>query len=357
VIAETATPASLYDVVDDRLARLTVLLGLRRQAATVRQTYHRLCAESLALPVGTRPLRWSRLNADGTPFQLALALGPGATALQFLAETGPPLADNVARLAAAHEAIEELADRFGAARSLPAARGLLEELAPSADRDLLGDEAGAIWIGASFTPEGSPRLKVYVNAKWGKETSRWARVERFAAAVGLDAPWQRAEPLVLGTLEPLGVSLDLAADRPPAGRVYLSGYGRSVREYELLVGAFDPALSSWLRRYCTTLLGDDARRPTRSAVFSFGGPSSRPDSKLELCAHCAFAGDVAARERSLAWLEQLAVSPAPYLGALDVLSEGPLSDAATDVHVYLGVGTRRGAPYSTFYLNPAGGLA
>ena len=357
MIAETASPASLYDVVENRLAHLTDLLGLRRQTATIRDTYELLCSESLALPAGTRPLRWSRLSADGTPFQLALALGPGATALQFLTEIGPPLAENAARLAAARRAIEELAHRFGAVRSLDATGTLLDELAPPADRDLLADEAGPIWLGASFTPGGSPRLKVYVNAKWGKEPSRWARVERFAASVRLAAAWERVKPLVVGRLEPLGVSLDLAADRPPAGRIYLSGYGRSVREYELLVGALDPALSSWLERYCTVLLGDDVRRPTRSAVFSFGGRSSRTDYKLELCAHCALASDVEARERSLEWLEQIGVSPAPYLGALDVLSDGALNRAATELHVYLGVGTRQGALHSTFYLNPAAGLA
>jgi hypothetical protein len=352
-----ASQASLYDVVDNRLEQLIDLLGLRRQAGTIRDTYERLCSESLALPASTRPLRWSRLNADGTPFQLALALGPGATALQFLTETGPPLADNGARLVAAREAIEELAPRLGAVRSLAGTRTLLDMLAPPADVDLLADEAGAIWLGASFTPGRSPRLKVYVNLKWGKETSRWARLERFAASVRLAAAWGRIKPLVVGRLEPLGASLDLAVEQPIAGRIYLSGYGWSVREYEVLVGAYDPTLASSLRRYCAIILGDDLRHPTRSAVFSFGGHTdSRTDCKLELCAHCALASDVDARERSLAWLDDVGVSAEPYRSVLDILSPGPLSRVSTELHVYLGVGARQGAVYSTFYLNPAGGL-
>jgi hypothetical protein len=301
-------------------------------------------------------LRRSRLNADGTPFQLALALGTGATALQFLTETGPALADNDARLAAAREAIEELAPRLGATRSLARARALLDDLAPPDALDLLADEAGAIWLGASFAPGRSPRLKIYVNLKWGSETSRWARLETFAASARLAAPLERIKPLVAGKLEPLGVSLDLASDDPIAGRIYLSGYGRSVREYELLAGACDGALGHWLRRYCAVLLGDDRRQPTRSTVFSLGGQTgSRPDYKLEFCAHCALASDVEARERSLEWLDELGVSPGPYLGVLDVLSDGPLSGGSTELHVYLGVGTRQGGVYSTFYLNPACG--
>ena len=72
--------------------------------------------------------------------------------------------------------------------------------------------------------------------------------------------------------------------------------------------------------------------------------------------HCALPSDADALERSLEWLDEIGVSPAPYVGALDVLSDGPLSRATTDLHVYLGVGVRQGAVYSTFYLNPAGGI-
>jgi hypothetical protein len=214
-----------------------------------------------------------------------------------------------------------------------------------------------MWLGASFAPGRTPRLKIYVNLKWGNEPSRWARLDRFAASTALTAPVERIKQLGIGDLEPLGVSLDLEADRPIAGRIYLSGYGRSVREYELLVDACDPALASWLQRYCAILLGDDRLRPTRSAVFSFGGQTgSRPDYKLELCAHCALASDIDARERSLAWLDDVGVSAEPYRSVLDILSPGPLSRVSTELHVYLGVGAKQGAVYSTFYLNPAGGL-
>ena len=355
--ADTASWASLYDVVGERLEALISLLALRHQAATIGRTYRRLCSESLAVPVGDRPLRRSRLNADGTPFQLALALGAGTPPLQFLADTGPPLADNDVRLAAARDGVEELAHLLGAADSLPHARALLDELAPPDALDLLADEAGAIWLGASFASGRNPQLKVYVNLKWGTEASRRARLQSFAASSGLAAPWERIRPHVEGLLGPLGVSLDLAAGRAIAGRIYLSGYGRSVREYEALAGACDSALEDCVRRYCTILLGDDRHQPTRSAVFSLGGqPGSPPEYKLELCAHCALASDVEARERSLEWLDEIGISPRPYLRVLDILSPGPLGHSATELHVYLGVGTRQGAAYSTFYLNPAVGI-
>jgi hypothetical protein len=352
-----ASSPLLYDVVDNRLAQLIPVFGLGAQTATIACTYEGLCGESLALPVGARPLQPSRLNADGTPFQLALALGAGPPALQFLSETGRPLASNGERLEAAREAIEGLAPRLGAASSLAQAQAFLDDLVPPSDVDLPAIEAGTIWLGARFTPGRSPQLKVYVNLKWGKEISRWTRLETAAAALGLAAPFARLKPLVLGKLEPLGVSLDLAAERPIAGRIYLSGYGRSLREYEGLVRVCDPTLASSLRRYCAIMLGDDLWHPTRSVVFSLGGHTdARTNCKVEFCAHCALASDVDARKRSLTWLDDVGVSAEPYKSVLDILSPGLLSRVSTELHVYLGVGAKQGAVYSTFYLNPAGGL-
>lgn len=352
-----ASSPLLYDVVDNRLAQLIPAFGLDAQTATIGCAYEGLCGESLALRVGERPLQPSRLNADGTPFQLALALGAGPPALQFLSEPGRPLASNSERLEAAREALEGLAPRLGAASSLARAQALLDGLVPPSNVDLTAVEAGAIWLGARFRPGRSPQLKIYVNLKWGKEISRWTRLETAAAVLGLAAPLARLKPLVLGKLEPLGVSLDLAAERPIAGRVYLSGYGRSLREYERLVRVCDPTLPSSLRRFCAIMLGDDLSHPTRSVVFSLGGRAdSRTDCKLELCAHCALASDVDARTRSLAWLDDVGVSAEPYESVLDILSPGPLSRRSTELHVYLGVGARHGAVYSTFYLNPAAGL-
>jgi len=352
-----ASSPLLYDVVDNRLAQLIPVFGLGAQTARIGRTYECLCGESLALPVGARPLQPSRLNADGTPFQLALALGADPPALQFLSEPGRPLASSGERLEAARETIESLAPRLGAASSLVRAQALLDELVPPNDVDLPAVEAGAIWLGARFSLGRSPQLKVYVNLKWGKESSRWSRLEAAAAALGVAAPFARLKPLVLGKLEPLGASLDLAAERPIAGRIYLSGYGRSLREYESLVRLCDPTLASSVRRYCAIMLGDDLWHPTRSVVLSLGGHTeSGTDCKLELCAHCALASDVDARKRSLAWLDDVGVSAEPYRSVLDILSPGPLSRRSTDLHVYLGVGAKQGAVYSTFYLNPAAGL-
>jgi hypothetical protein len=328
---------SVDDRVGARLDAAVSSLGFAEERATIQSAYRLLCSESLEHPAG-----WtSRLNADGTPMQLGLSLGAAGASLQLVADPGP-------RLAA--DALARVAELLAVSGELPRIRRLVAELAPP---DPLAHEAGAVWIGAAFARGRSPRLKVYVNAKWGAAEARWQRLGAFAAA----GEWKAARERV-GELEPLGVSLTVAADADPAARIYLSGYGRSFGYYEHLASAFSgPDFAKILSRYGRTVLGDDFGYPTRSAVWSLGiDGGSTADCKLELCGHCALESDLVARARCVEWLREAGVSPAPYLAVLEAVSGGRLGAAAATVHAYLGAGARRGHAYSTFYFNPATGL-
>lgn len=349
--------ASVYERLGGQLDALIPSFGLAGDRPLIRRAYELLCGESLRLPVGVRPLRGSRLNADGTPFQLALTLGASASPLQFVAEPGPTDARNAERATAARSCIPRLARLVGATEWLPRIFELLDRMAPAHDPDLLGDEAGAVWIGAAFAPARTPRLKVYVNAKWGAEAARWDRLATFANDAGFGGEWRGIRARV-EQLEPLGVSLTVAAGAPPAARIYLSGYGRSFGYHEALAGACGgPSFARLLGRYGETLLEDDYRNPTRSAVWSVASEAgSIVDLKFELCAHCAFDSDARARACCVEWLREMAVSPALYLRVVDALSRDRPGGAAASLHQYVGVGVRRARPYSTFYFNPAAGL-
>jgi hypothetical protein len=78
-----------------------------------------------------------------------------------------------------------------------------------------------------------------------------------------------------------------------------------------------------------------------------------PDFKLELCGHCAFDTDIQANKRCIDWLSEAGVYSAPYVQMVDHLSGGVLSGTEARLHAYLGIGARKGQPYSTFYFNPA----
>ena len=354
-LREVAAP-SLYDCVGARLNALIPSFGLLAERTTIKHAYRLACREALGLSTGRRPLRMSRLNADGTPFQFGLTLGTSGSALQFVTETGPPLAGPAERAASARRSIHRLAALAGTREGLSLVTELVSEFAPPEDPDLLAEGAGALWIGAAFAPGRSPRLKVYVNAKWGRQEARWARLAAFADRVGAAHDWKATRGLV-DELEPLGISLTLAAGAAPAARIYLSGYGRSFSYYERLGTACGgPAFAQLLRRYGQTMLTGDYRYPSRSAVWSLGTVAgSLVDCKLELCGHCSFASDARIRARCLEWLPQMNVSPELYLKVVDVLSGGTPSAVDARLHAYVGVGMNRGQPYSTFYFNPAAG--
>ena len=354
VAPRESSPTSLYQHVGERLAELIPLFGLRPVSATIARTYALLCRQSLDIPWGHRPAHASRLNADGTPFQFSLTLGAPALALQFLADTGPPTADAAQRLVAQRQCIRDLASLFGAQASLSRVSPWLDDLAPDDDPELLAADAGAIWIGAGFTPRRGARLKVYVNAKWGSASSRWARLAAFAGRLGVAEEWCRAQRWV-SALEPLGVALIIGCDTPVSGRIYLSGYGRPLDDYEMLAGRFGGNASQrHLRQFGAALFADDCAYPTRSAVASFGlQPAGIADAKFEFCGHCAFDSDVQAATRCTRWLQQIGVDPAMYTQLVGLLSGGAPSDTEVGLHSYVGIGSRRDQLYSTFYFNPA----
>ena len=351
--ASLDTP-SLYTSVGERLDELISPFGLDSQRETIREAYELLCRRSLDVSAGRRPLHGSRLNEDGTPFQLALSLAGSTARLQFISDIGPLSAGNAERGAAVRRCLPRIARALGTPMWVSHLSEVLDELAPQDDPDLLADDSGPAWVGVSFAAGRPGSLKIYINARWGSEISQWARLAAFAEIARVTRRWRDVRART-AELEPLGVSLTVAAGASPNYRIYLGGYGRPFGYYEDLArlggGA---ALAGLVRRYGRIVLADGYDRPTRSAVWSLGAEDGEfVDNKLELCGHCVFQDDEKARERALAWLRATDTSTVSYTHAVDVLSG---ARSRTRLHAYLGVGANRGRPYSTFYFNPAATL-
>ena len=349
---------SLYRHIAAQLDTLIPLLGLQPARSLVARSYQLICREALAFEPGRRPLRPSRVNADGTPFQLSLALGASGARLQFLCDTGAPGQSAAERLTSDRARIRGLAQLFGAQRALSSVESLVEKLAPPTDHALRMDHAGATWIGAGFSPRHPPRLKVYVNAKWGEQTARWARLAAFAGRFGLSDAWLPLREMVDGELEPLGVALVIGARAPVTGRIYLSGYGKPFAYLQALGRTYGgSAFEDQVRQWGRTLLREDYRYPTRSVVCSLGiEERGTTDFKVELCGHCAFDSDAQALARCAQWLRNVTVDPAVYEQVVALLSTGAPSSSAATLHAYVGIGSGHGTPESTFYFNPAPGL-
>ena len=348
--------ATLYAHVGERLAILTTLLGLQSERKRIDAVYDLMCAQALNLPYGRRPLQASHLNADGTPFQFALALGAGRPALQFLTEPAAPGLFGAQRMVAARRCAVDAAALLGAEASLAAVSPWIDALAPPADAALLAEDAGAIWLGAAFAHGGQARLKVYINAKHGTAASRWARLDAMAARFGVPADWRAAGPAV-DRLAPLGVAVIVGPGSAPTARIYLAGYGQALGDHLAFAERFGGfAFRHQVNRAMSTLLEDDAAFPTRSVVASVGlGAEGLADAKIELCAHCAFDDDAQAAARCARLLRQIDIDPAPYLQTLACLSGDAPPAGRAALHAYVGMAAGQGGPRASFYFNPAGG--
>jgi hypothetical protein len=348
------TPRSGYDYVGSQIAALIARFDLHASYSQIMQTYEDICRDSLAFPHGTRPPNYSRINHDGTPIQYAVTLGPSHHTLQFLSEAGSLSVTSAERMRVNRECITTVAQRLHADEALLSVTPLLDVLAPDTNVDLLADPGGAYWVGVAFSTARGPHLKIYINARWGKEQDRWARLSRFAAHFDKSAQWGNIAGRLAPDLQPLGTAITLQGGQPPTGRIYLSAYGKHMPFYEKLAEVYGG--TSFMRQlgsFGRCVLGDDYVYPTQTAVCSFGlGDNPMPDFKFELCAHCLFTSDVEAAARLRDWFEVTHLDTTDYWDMLNILSEGRLSDKAPDLHCYVGVGMQRGAPYATIYLKP-----
>jgi hypothetical protein len=357
VSAGCASPV-LFDHVGAVLQAWSTRLGLSTQAPLIASAYDILCRESLDLPAGRRPLQASHLNADGTPFQLALALGAGRPALQFLSETAAPGSHGAARLRAATHAMRRMAALIAASPELAQVQPWIEALAPHGDADVLASEAGALWVGAGFAREGDARMKVYVNARLGPMPTRWRRLEELAARFEQADAW-RAIVAAMPGCEPLGAAVSIGAGAAPSARLYLGGQGRD------LAGGLAFAqhcggrgFRDLVERTAGLLLDGLATTATRALVASValrGG--ALDDAKVELCAPWIFDSDAQAAARCCRWLGSLDIDPALYEHALALCAGGPPDPSACAVHAYVGVGQSGGRTSASFYFNPAPGAS
>lgn len=321
-----------------------------------------LCAESLALDIRRRAPEFSRINADGTPFQFALSLSRGRpTPLQFLSEAGRPGASMAERLRASLAALRSMAQLFEVEAEFHSIAPLLHDLAPEHDPELLANPSGVLWIAPSVLPAGAASLTIYLNSRWGCASSQWERLGEFATALHSVDQWRQFRSMAGDRLSPLGMALTLTAGHPPLGRVYLAGYGVALDLYRSLFLTFCPAACAAVAfdSFVCHVLGEDIHYPTRSAVFSLElHAGAIAGAKFELCAHCAFDNDPQAASRISAWLKDEGFQPEVYREMLCLLTRGRTlpPTALPALHAYCGIGLRAAEPYASIYLNPGPAL-
>ena len=352
----------LFDQIRCQVQRLIPLFGVESQAPGILASFDSLCSESLNLEVRHRAPEFSRINADGTPFQFSLRLSRNSQApLQFLGEAGRPGCGMGERLSASFASLAGLAQACAVLEPMAQIMPMLHQLAPEQDKDLLADASGIFWFALSFQSDAAPSLTVYVNARWGADNARWQRLQAAAVFFGSADRWQALASLAPPGLSPLGVAFTLNQNKPASGRIYLQAFGQPLSVYRTLFRqcAAAPGASQAFDEFGRQMLRDGAGYPTRSAVFSVELPAAQlAGAKFELCAHCAFAHDAEAASRISGWLQRLGVDDQLYRSTLASLGAGrPLSASALpSLHAFVGVGVRKSETYASVYLNPGPAL-
>jgi hypothetical protein len=349
----------LFDDVAGRLQRLIGRFELDAQRASISRCYQTLCGESLRSSAWPNGAGFSRINADGTPFQFAVTLAPQAAALQFLGEAGSAALSGAERLQHNRERMAQIADALDCRTSLPLVDDIIRTLAPASDPELLADPAGALWVGVGFAREAQPQVKVYLNAAWSRPARMWANLRRFAAYFAASARWEAVERLVGDSLRPLGMAIRFRADEAPTGRIYLTGFGQLLSFYARLLHESENAdLARSLARISPVLLENEHEYPTASVVCSFGlHVRGAFDAKVEFCGHCLFPSDAEAARRLRRGLHVTGIDSAAYDDMVDVLGDSDLSEQRVDLHGHVGLGSCDGRPYASIYLKPAYVLA
>ena len=345
---------SLFELVARQLSALISRFGLQEQRRQILAAYQAIGRESLDYPSGARPKAASAINHDGTPFQYALTLGVPARILAFLGDVGPLHGRGAERMANNHRCLTDLAGWLATVDSLELVEELLDGLTDGGSCDLLEEPAGPFWISAGFAAGHAPRLKIYINGRWGKQADRWQRLDRFATFFGLGESWHELAEELRADLNPLGMALTLNSKSPPDGRIYLSAFGKTISDYEQLARASGSTqFNHYLRPFARFLLGNDIDYPTPTAVSSFGLSSGAGfEFKLEFCTHCLFESDGKAARRLRSWLSAAAVDAGAYEDMLAILEPAGLSENENNLHCYAGIGVKRGEPYTSIYLKP-----
>lgn len=339
------------------------MFGVSRRSETILASFDALCGESLQLDVGRRRPEFSRINADGTPFQFSLTLNGACTApLQFLSEAGVPGCGIAERLSSSYRCLNELATICDLVDDVERLLPALRDLIPERDPHLVADHSGMFWFGLSFRDDPSPSLTVYINGRWGPKTAQWHRVDRFAALFSSAGHWHSLATLADPALTPLGMAITLRAGTPPTGRIYLQAFGVRLNAYRTLFLQSVPSSGLHAEQFDLfgrRVLGEDVIYPLRSAVFSFELPDTPASgAKFEVCAHCAFANDIEAGSRITGWLHEFGVDAHRYDQMVATLTHGgSLSSLALpSLHAYVGLGARPSSGYASIYLNPGPAL-
>lgn len=346
---------SWYDLVAAQLQALTEAFAVDKASGQLHRACELICKEALQFSPGRGFDRPSRLNNDGTPVQFAFSTSHDDQSLQFLSEIAGPGLFLVRSIELAITKIRRLSMMLHLAGDPDSIAALLYRMCAPGPQRIEQTCECPFWLGAGVSRNGRLGIKIYINGKMGDKNCQWERFDQFAAFLGVSNEAQNLRQLLAGHMSPLGMAICLNQVGNPTGRIYLSSYGKRVSYYEDLLRNFVSTQNvSVFSRYSELMMGEDYAYPTQNVVFSVGlnqQAAASSDVKIEFCGHCLFKDDRQARNRCLRWLGLRGFDACLYEKMLAVIAP-QLSGNGLNTHMFLGVGWKKQAEYTTIYLKP-----
>lgn len=339
------------------LAALLQQHGLGEREEEALACLRTLTTASLAVrPSGGR--RLSSLTSDGLPFELSLALGPGAPGgLRYAAEAGDLRAPFRERLRHGEQTTGYLLDHIGAATLRGIHQRLGDALFPMRIRTGAEYRFG-LWHGLAHRPHAPALLKVYYNLRpW--ENDHAAALAATADALG--PALAGAGFLTLGANLPAGsrpafLCVEGGAADPPRVKLYhrchapvasatladmLAAYG--VARHRTVFEEFHRSLADTRDEY-----------PARALMLcvGIGGGQWNPDLTCYFDLNHHFHDDASARGAIIVLLDAMGIDPLPYARALDTLSGGSFPMGGLRYHTMISLGLAAQTWKINIYLKP-----
>ncbi len=307
----------------------------------------------LLVPRGLERPAWpSYVSDDHTPYELSLLIGDDGAEVRLMAEPMPTsgpvtLASTIAAGLGLRPALEELGADF-------------TRLDRIADLFLPDSPSGAfaLWLAASFSADGKPAFKAYLNPAIQGRHEAPRLVEEALERLGVRGGWAtvcRAMTRGPALDELRFFSIDLAPTEAARVKVYGFHHDATVDVLARAVAQVPGADLPAVRRFCRTLLAGEGalvaeRQP--ATCLAFVGNDALPKTGTVHVPIRTFAGDDAtAQARVACAIRELGLSPRAFEAATAALAQRPLEEGS-GVVAWAAVRTGGDRPKANVYLAP-----
>ena len=343
----------------ENVRTLCAYYGLAGEGELLADVVYRLTKECLAPAARPYWRSFSAINGTGVPCQVSVSLGRSVRALRLLTEVGTPGTCMAERIRDSSVRLREIIELLGMHSAAPEVNELFARLLPK-DPSGLGQWTGGIWFAVAAMAGRAPRLRLYINQRWGTIADRYRRLSRLL--LDLNRPWavlawHDAATFLAGSIVPYGAAVDITPTGLGAIKIYYASTGISSRYWTILLNNLHLQSLTRLVEQLLTRWGLDPAHSQAGAVLPSLVLPTHPNQpigvKVDLSCNHTQVPDTEAIVQLSALATDAGIDPTEALDVLDLVYGEPLSTMSVDAIQYIGVGGGGGEPiHLNVYISP-----